>query len=140
MSLFKKSLTAIFIFISLLLLIYISQMVYVKSKKDIPAKFMETQGTRYINYYLNRADYRFSLNNEDLMIERDLKKASFIKDSSLELFLNEWTSYEEKLYPNKECKFVRISIPYGQDSLSDGNIIFTCVDSIATDSFNNLVL
>lgn len=140
MSLFKKSLTTIFVLMSLGLLIYMSQIVYLKSQKDIPARFIGTDSTRYINYYLNRADYKFSLSNQRLLVERDSKKALFEKDDSLDSFLNEWTSYEEKLYPNKECKFVRISIPHGQNSLSEGNIIFTCVDSIATDSFNNLVL
>lgn len=140
MNLFKKILTTIFIVISLILLVYISQILFIKSQRDVPARFTDTQSTRYVNYYLNRADFKFSLNNEQLLIEKDGKFATFQKDNLVDLFLNEWTSYEEKLYPSKECKFVRISIPNDQKSISEGNIVFSCVDAIETDTFNNLAL
>lgn len=137
MNLFKKLLMLIFILGALLAAGYSLKIMLTQNQNKNPAYFSSSDSPKFINYYINRLDYQFRTTDEDFIISKNSREAIFPLNSNLNEFLNNWTTYERRLYPNDDCKFLRISIPIGQTDLND-NILFACVNLIAEDNFANL--
>ena len=131
-----KLFTLIFIILSIVILVYIS-IFKLGSKRDSFEFFGSEKATNYVNYYIKRSDYRFKLSVNSFIIEKaSVGKAEFNRDENVDKFLASWSPYDEVLYPNRDCEFVRISIPASVNNISSGGILFACVDSYINDFLN----
>jgi len=137
MNQFKKIVTIIFVMGALIAFTFVIKAFITQSQNNVSAKFVSTESVKYVNYYVNRIDYQFKTTDENFVIIKNSREAIFKKDAYVDLFLETWTTYDQRLYPNSDCELIRISIPYTQKDLQ-GNIVFTCVDSIQNDLYSNL--
>lgn len=125
-----KILTIIFLVAALVVGIYTANIFINNVGFKSQATFFVEDSEQYIQYYLKKSDFRFYTSSNSIIIEKPLVgKAEFLKDENMDNFLSSWSLYNGNLFPNDECVYIKISIPSKNINLSQGGVLFSCVNN-----------